>query len=246
MSSEMPMKYLNYPIQLHQDVFSNSPYVFARNVILYGAFYHVFSPKATFDDVDDFLESFDFALEEFEMGPKEVEDLGMEIYVYCHERKKNPPMAGISIDKLRSLFEKEWDPFRLICLLMYLAMRSILQKGPVQFNCTQEYIFSRIAGFSQSKEIVDLPKEVQYWATPYRMRKCIKFLEENYGLLLPHGNRKGYTYSFKTIRDKDERLMTREKLEWYNQFRKKKYQYKALEKEKKKAFEQVKAKMASF
>lgn len=246
MSSKMPMKYLNYPIQMHRCFFSKPPYVFARNVILYGAFYHVFSPKATFDDLDDFLVSFDFTLEEFELGPKEVEDLGMDWYVDCHENGINQPMAGISIDKLHSLFEGKWDPFRLICLLMYLSMRSILQKGQVQFNCSKDYIFSRMAGFNRAKELGELPKAIQYWATPYRLRKCIKFLEEHYGLLLPHGNRKGYTYSFKTIRDKDERLMTREKLEWYNQFRKKKYKDKALEKEKKKAFEQVKAKMASF
>lgn len=127
-------------------------------------------------------------------------DIGKEHYDQCHIRKKLPPKTGILIDKLISIYERPWETFDLVALLMYLALRSIIQKGPIQFNCSKQYFFCLMAGFPTAKELAFFPKELAYWHTVYEFRKCMKHLEKYYGLLLPKGNRKGITYSFSKIR----------------------------------------------
>lgn len=62
-------KYINSPVQLLQGILLNPP-AFARRVVLYGGYYHVYSEKASIKDVEDLQVDFDFDLSSFDIGEK--------------------------------------------------------------------------------------------------------------------------------------------------------------------------------
>jgi hypothetical protein len=110
----------------------------------------------------------------------------------------NVPFVGIQKDIWFDYYKNEKSEFQKVCLLAFLAIKSILGKKSY-WKTNFKLVFSRMAGYSHTiKDASELPKElIRYYTYRYHSDKIIKELKLNWNLKQDGHRTKGFYVSFK-------------------------------------------------
>ncbi|MCS5491763.1 hypothetical protein [Algoriphagus limi] len=190
---EIRNKFLNFPIQLLQG-FLNQPKRCLRNIIDYAVYQMVYSEDAIFENIDDFMESWEVKIPTIRI--QEIKSNGKYLFERISEMTSSP-WTGIHISTYFSLKEEE-DEFRFVCFLAFTAFKSIIQKRSWA-KVSNDLLLARMAGYpsQESNGIKNpIPEKIQYWMKPKssRRKKIFEYLEKyNRFVYLPKS--RGITFS---------------------------------------------------
>lgn len=178
---------LNFPIVLLKGFIEDHEKCL-NDIFRYSVYKMVFSKDAIFDNLEEFIEEFDFPINENYIPS--IEKNGKILFDSCDGM--NYARTGIHINTLSS-FYKDRNQFDVVCLLLFLALKSIVQKKPYA-NAKDALIFSRMAGYSKVEG--KIPENIAYWMkTGSRKRtKVFTELEKSYKLVKAYKAR-GTTFS---------------------------------------------------
>lgn len=187
---EISDRFLNFPIVLLQGFLEDHNRCIV-NIFRYSVFEMVYSDEARFESIDEFMLEFEFPINK-NLIPS-IEKKGRELYDSCYWM--NYPRTGIHIDTI-SRFNTERTPFDLVCLLLFLALKSIVQKKPF-CNAKNPLILARMAGFPKSDAII--PEKITYWMNcESRRRKVFTEVEKHYKVVRAFKSR-GVTFSINKL-----------------------------------------------
>jgi hypothetical protein len=105
------------------------------------------------------------------------------------------PKAGIRVETYFQYLIKEKTDFENVCLLGYLALKSMIGSKPY-FKATNQYWFSRMDGKAESLEVRELSEEIAKYTTEYQSKKIKHELIENWGLKHYSHYMRGFYVSF--------------------------------------------------
>lgn len=188
-------RYLNFPIYFLKG-FLEDPDTNFTFILAYSMYEKVFSENATLDSIDDFL--LNSEVETYELDLEQLSLLGEELYdkkIEFEESKgKKIPMVGIRVDLFNDFYRMGKNDFELVCLLAYLAIRSIIQKSDYR-NIKNNLLLARMAGYSSTGH--PIPEELSHWmaSSRYRRTKVFNALRDRYKLKTAYKAR-GITCSF--------------------------------------------------
>lgn len=190
MSSEK--RYFNFPIQLvdgfmteKEDCLNNllhfALYDHAKNNLKHGTIAHRLSETAHYYGVS--LGSLEYTLQEGKMLYSE----------YGDEKVK----VGISKDIYWDFRNNDKTPFEDVCLLAYLAIRSILRNKPY-CKITNLYWLSRMDGNTHAIDnLFDLSDPLKKYSNEYQLNKIKFYLMDAWNLVHYGRYTRGFYISFK-------------------------------------------------
>lgn len=105
------------------------------------------------------------------------------------------PKTGISLDMYWDFYQNEKTEFEKICLLAFLAMKSIL--GP-KTHCKTDnrFLLSRMNGSAHSHDFEKLSEPLQKYTTEYQIKKIKNELKANWSLKTYSRYTRGFYISF--------------------------------------------------
>lgn len=187
---EIKDRFLNFPIVLLQG-FLDDHNACILKIFKYSVFELVYSDSAKFENIEEFMEEFEFPINK-EILPFVKRD-GEILYNSCIGM--NYPHTGIHIGTI-SKFNAERSPFDLVCLLLFLALKSIVQKKPF-CNAKNPLILARMSGFPKAD--ANIPENILYWMKcESRRRKVFSELEKHYKVVRAYKSR-GITFSINKL-----------------------------------------------
>lgn len=190
-------RFLNFPIVLLQGFLEDHKRCLSK-IVRYSVFEMVYSDEARFESIDEFIEEFEFRINK-DFIPS-IEKQGRELFDSCYGM--NYPRTGIHIDTL-DRFYMDRTPFDLVCLLLFLALKSIVQKKPF-CNAKNPLILARMAGFAKSEK--NIPENIIYWMNcESRRRKVFAEVEKHYKVVRAFKSR-GVTFSINKLNQEELEL----------------------------------------
>lgn len=187
---EVSDRFLNFPIVLLQGFLEDHKSCIV-NIFRYSVFEMVYSGEARFKSIDEFMFEFELPINN-DFIPT-IEKQGREFFDSC--AGMNYPRTGIHIDTLLR-FNTERTEFDLVCLLLFLALKSIVQKKPF-CNAKNPLILARMAGFPKSDAII--PENITFWMNcESRRRKVFAEVEKHYKVVRAYKSR-GVTFSINKL-----------------------------------------------
>lgn len=126
---------------------------------------------------------------------------GAENYIHRAENSirsepQRSPIAGIKTAMLFDFHDNPKTEFENVCLLAYLALKSILGSKPY-CKVTNLYLLARMAGRTTAyDDISEVAHELQMYASRYHLDKVKKELVLNWGLKLYARHTRGFYASF--------------------------------------------------
>lgn len=188
-------RYLNFPISFLNG-FMNGPNQCFAMILAYNIYEKVYSEYATLDSLEDFI--LNTEVETYELDLEELASLGEKLYKATVKKEESEcrkiPKVGISIGLFNDFFQVQKSDFDLVCLLAYLAIRSIIQKSDYR-NIKNSLLLARMAGYSNIGH--PIPEEVYYWMVKsrYRRTKVLDCIRDRYKMKTAFKAR-GITCSF--------------------------------------------------
>lgn len=114
---------------------------------------------------------------------------------------ENSPKVGLNIDIYFDYRKNDKTEYEKICLLGFLAIKSILQSKPY-CKITNKYWLSRMDGNPKSCEIEELSESIKKYANEYQTKKIKHELRDNWNLITYSRYTRGFYVSFKLPLDK--------------------------------------------
>ncbi len=106
------------------------------------------------------------------------------------------PMVGLNIDIFLDFYNNEKDEFEKVCLLGFLAIKSIVQNKPY-CKIVNKFWLSRMEGNAKSiNEISELSIPIRKYANEYQTKKIKNELIDNWGLKHYSRYTRGFYVSF--------------------------------------------------
>jgi len=182
-------KYFNFPVVLLSDFMTNSNEVL-DDIFDYAIYSHAQSlhqgnemerVKATCNFLGVTLGSFDKTLKN---GKTLFNSIGAKT-----------PKVGISKTVFFDFYQNEKTEFEKVSLLAFLAIKSIVQNKPY-CKVVNKYWLARMAGNSNSCEIMELPEWLKKYSNEYQTKKIKKELSINWGLVTYSRYNRGFYVSF--------------------------------------------------
>jgi len=229
-------KYFSFPIPLLKGFLANPKYVIGM-IVSYCVYKLVYSDKAKYPSIIVMENDMEFRIRDFGIDQYKVESIGQELYDSLDGN--NAPYVGARILTLRRNYSGIGGDYGRVCFLMYLAMKSIIQKKRFQRNVSLDYIFSRMSGECKKVPKEKIDPEVFKWRSRKKYSRVLLDLELNFGLLKLPGKSRGITYSFETNKDVDRKNMNHAKLIYLAEVSKRKERVRRLKHEKEKARRKV-------
>lgn len=190
MSSEK--RYFNFPIQLLEgfmvkkdnclnDILNFALYDHATNNLIHGTIVHRFSETAHYYGVS--LGSLEYTMQE-----------GKRLYSEYGEEKVK---VGISKDIYWDFRTNDKTPFEDVCLLAYLALRSILRNKPY-CKITNLYWLSRMDGKTHAFDnLLELSDPLMKYSNEYQLNKIKFYLMDAWNMVHYGRYTRGFYISFK-------------------------------------------------
>lgn len=182
------VKYFNFPIQLLDGFLINttkclndiSNYaVYDRSIELEG------TQEAKFKSAGSFL-GINFG------NIKQAMRNGQELHNSIDFKS---PKVGITVSTWWEFYKNEKTEFEKICLIAFLALKSIAQKK-AYCKVVNNYWFARMAGKTHSCEFEQLSDSIKKYTNDYQARKIKRELIESWGLVTYSRNIRGFYVSF--------------------------------------------------
>ncbi len=183
------IRYFNFPVVLLQDFMDNSK-TSLKNILYYSLYSHSLRL-----DYGDEMERFRNAVEYYDVPVKNIDDeffFAQELYDFT---PANTPIVGLNTDIFWRFFLNKKTDFEKICLLGFLAIKSILgEKSYCKID--NRFWLSRMAGLPKSCDIDFLPDVFQKYSSEYMTKKIKNELKDNWGLKSYSRYTRGFYVSF--------------------------------------------------
>ncbi len=181
-------EYFNFPVTLLEDFLTNSNKVLTH--ILYYALYQN-SLKLEFGDELDMIKS---SAKFYSVKLGNVDDC-LEIGEKLYDSFKDAPKCGLNIDIFWDFYKNEKSEFEKVCLLGFLAIKSILGKK-TYCKIDNKFWLSRMSGKSKSLDVSELDPKIQKYNSEYQTKKIKNELKHNWGLKTYSRYTRGFYVSF--------------------------------------------------
>ena len=187
-------RYFNFPIQFLQGFLADPENVYSKNVlddiIDYAVYSRFLEESGTKAKRLDACETF-YGIH---LGNKNnTYKNGKELYESIDDKAV---MVGINKNMFFDYYKNEKSEFEKVCLLGFLAIKSILQKK-AYCKIDNKFWLSRMDGKAKSCEKTALSNQIKKYAKHYQTRKIKGALEDDWNLkTYSHFNR-GFYVSFK-------------------------------------------------
>mgnify|MGYP005751759431 CR=1 FL=1 len=199
-------KYLNFPIQMLEGFMIDTEYCLFQ-ILGYAIYDTVYSENAIYDSCDEFWEKTEIWADSLHKREQELLVAGESWYNRISRLEKNPPFVGIRTDLFLDFYEHESSEFEKICLLAFLAMRSIIGKASYK-RMTVRYLICRMSGFPGIEvDMADPPEEIIHWMGSESKRKRIySNLKKRYKMIKAY-KANGIICSFKLSQTELEKVL---------------------------------------
>lgn len=189
-------RFLDFPIAIMKGFLDNPDDCLVK-IYYYAVYKMVYSEDAEFESIDQFSTAFNSKPNTVML--ESIKKKGSEIYNSFAGTKH--VWTGIHIDTFRRFYLKDRSEFDLICLLTFIALKSIIQKDKVKRNISNEFLMSRMAGFEKKAAIDQIPDKIlEYMNNKSKKKKHVfNTLEESYKVARPEKSR-GITFSLSLSR----------------------------------------------
>lgn len=187
-------KYFNFPVQLLAGTLKDKSKVL-DNIFNYAIVWKALNLEGTDEKrVKDSLNYFGVTSGDsktcLESGKKFIDSLPV-----------NSPMVGISKSVYFDFYQNHKDEFEDVCLLAYLAIKSIVQNKPF-CKIDNNFLLSRMDGNAKTvNDYTELSPEVARYANEYQTRKIKAELCNSWGLVTYSRYTRGFYVSFRLTID---------------------------------------------
>lgn len=189
----MKEKYFNFPIQLLEDFMKNDTKKILNNIsdyVIYEDSLKLYQ-GSNLEKIISCASNYDIKLG----NNQKTLDNGEELY---NSLPINSPRAGIKLSIWWDFYKNDKTEFDKICLLSFLAIKSILGRQKSYCKTTNYYLWSRMDGKVKAvNEISDLSNEVKKYANEYQTKKIKTSLIHNWGLVTYSRYCRGFYVSYK-------------------------------------------------
>lgn len=188
--------YFNYPIELLDGFMIDSNKVLS-NILDYACY--VEAEKQGYSDIEDKMNEVASILRVSFGSYERVYKDGKKLYKNSNRKS---PKVGINASIYWDYHKNEKTDFEKVCLLGFLALKSILQQK-AYCKVTNLFWWSRMDGKAKAvKDISELSKPIQKYANFYQARKIKTALLNEWGLVTYSHYTRGFYVSFKLNLDK--------------------------------------------
>lgn len=186
-------RYFNFPIQFLQGFLADPENVYSKNVlddiIDYAVYSRFLEESGTKAKRLDACETF-YGIH---LGNKNnTYKNGKELYESIDDKAV---MVGINKNMFFDYYKNEKSEFEKVCLLGFLAIKSILQKK-TYCKIDNKFWLSRMDGKPRSCELSDLSEPIQKYSNHYQTRKIKEALEDGWNLKTYSHYTRGFYVSF--------------------------------------------------
>jgi hypothetical protein len=123
---------------------------------------------------------------------------GKKLYELYNIFDTNSPRAGIKLSIWWDFYKNDKTEFDKICLLSFLAIKSILGRQKSYCKTTNLYLWARMDGKVKAvNDVFDLSQEVRKYANEYQTKKIKQSLINNWGLVTYSRYCRGFYVSYK-------------------------------------------------
>lgn len=192
-------RYFNFPVCLLKDFLTNTKDCL-NNIYDYSLYAYSRTIELYVDNEDEEIVEFgkmDSAVDFYglDMYYSEIEMALMRGKRVYSEAEFHAPKTGISLDMFWDFYKNEKTEFEKVCLLAFLAMKSIL--GPKSHCKTDNrFLLSRMNGSAHSHELEKLAEPLQKYTTEYQVKKIKNELKANWSLKTYSRYTRGFYISF--------------------------------------------------
>lgn len=194
----MREKYFNFPIQLLEDFMKNDTKKILNNIsdyVIYEDSLKIYQ-GTNLEKIISCASKYDIKLG----NNQKTLDNGKELY---NSLPINSPRAGIKLSIWWDFYKNDKTEFDKICLLSFLAIKSILGRQKSYCKTTNLYLWARMDGrIKKVNEISDLSNEVRKYASDYQTIKIKTSLINNWGLVTYSRHCRGFYVSYKLTLEK--------------------------------------------
>lgn len=182
------VKYFNAPIGLYKGFMKNSDNCL-HNVLCIALYTHATDKLSSGSEIVRFKSACDYYGVDNKTATRDLNNAKQLSYPF------NSPFVGLNVEIFWKFYSSEKSDFEKVCLLAYLAIKSILKNKPY-FKLTNNYWLARMDGKSSSVSSLDeLSEEIQKYSTEYQLTKIKKELRDNWGLSYYGKNVRGFYVS---------------------------------------------------
>ncbi|MFD2602021.1 hypothetical protein [Flavobacterium suzhouense] len=182
-------RYFNFPVALLQDFMANSQK--CLNDIMY---YSVYAHSARLNYGDEVLRIRQSVVH-YGLPVNSSELIVLNGKLLYESIPKASPMSGISTKMFYEFLTNEKKEFEKICLLGFLALKSIIGKKPY-CKVDNKFWLSRMAGNSKSVDLEQLPDIIKKYSSEYMTKKIKSELKKHWGLKSYSRYTRGFYVSF--------------------------------------------------
>jgi hypothetical protein len=188
-------KYFNFPIQLLSG-FMDCHQTSLSMALVYHLYAHSLNLDKGRTEIDDFKSSCDYY--GVKMGDmancRQAFDTGKSVYNKYHQ---GSPKVGINLSKYWEFREEDKTDFEKVCLLAFLAIKSILGQKPYM-KITNDFLLARMDGKSKACDKEALSPDIAKYSTEHQIKKIKNALQLNgWGLVTYARYTRGFYVSFK-------------------------------------------------
>ncbi|MHA3786625.1 hypothetical protein ACX0HA_00330 [Flavobacterium hauense] len=189
------VRYFNFPVVLLQDFMTDSSNVL-KNILHYAVYAH--SLKL---DYGDEMERLEHSLAYYGIPLEDMDAFFCKAESIYLSMPGAVPMTGINVDVFFSYFVNDKSEFEKICLLGFLAFKSIIGRK-AYFKLDNKLWLSRMDGHPRSCGTDFLSKEVRKYSSEYMTKRIKNELKDNWGLKSYSRYTRGFYVSFElTLED---------------------------------------------
>lgn len=204
--------YFNFPIQMVKGLMKD-PFEVLSNIAKYGMYSHTLKLKHG-NPVDRWFTTLAYYNLTYEDKHKAFEEAKNVYHDFHDEHRFKNPMVGINKDILMDYLNKQSNEFEMVCLLGFLALKSIIGNKPF-CKITNNFWVSRMDGRTSSINtqgkwnFSGISYELQKFCNEYQLRKIKNELQDNWGLVAYSRFTRGFYVTFKI--DKESLMLEAEK-----------------------------------
>ena len=183
------VRYFNFPVVLLQDFMTNSSTVL-KNILHYAVYAH--AKKLTYaDEVYRIRQS----IVHYGLRADLAQTIAVNGKQLYETIPKSSPMCGINRKMFLEFRDNEKKEFDKICLLGFLAFKSIIGKK-AYCKVDNKFWLSRMSGNAKSCETEQLPDSIKKYSSEYMTKKIKAELSDHWGLKTYSRYTRGFYVSF--------------------------------------------------
>ena len=186
---EKDVRYFNFPIELLSDFLNDSSKVL-NNICDYALYSHSLNME-----YGDELECMKASAEFFRISKSNIEGSLKNGKQLFERIRANGPKVGINLTIFWDYYSNYKSDFDKVCLLAFLAIKSILNKKPY-CKIDNRFLLARMDGKAKSCDFEELSYNILKYANEYQTKKIKYQLSDSWNLKTYSRYTRGFYVSF--------------------------------------------------